>query len=98
MGEGRGSVRTAGGQRSPAMSPLPIEIALPSRAIVGVVLLGSFIFSELFLMKMATPPRGSWWLSCVTKAVHPLCFAILATRSWVPLRSSGSSVLGGRLF
>eukprot|EP00962_Isochrysis_galbana_P015623 scaffold4491_cov119-Isochrysis_galbana.AAC.5 len=27
MGEGRGSVRTAGGQRSPAMSPLPAHAA-----------------------------------------------------------------------
>eukprot|EP00962_Isochrysis_galbana_P016932 scaffold4851_cov126-Isochrysis_galbana.AAC.8 len=62
----------------------PIEIALPSRAIVGVALVGSFVFSELFLMKIAAPPRGSRWLSCVTKAVHPLCFAILATRRWVP--------------
>eukprot|EP00962_Isochrysis_galbana_P051010 scaffold22366_cov162-Isochrysis_galbana.AAC.1 len=63
----------------------PIEIALPSRAIVGVALVGSFIFSELFLMKIAAPPRGSRWLSCVTKAVHPLlCFAMLATRRWVP--------------
>eukprot|EP00962_Isochrysis_galbana_P054230 scaffold25754_cov104-Isochrysis_galbana.AAC.1 len=46
-------------------------------------------------MKIAAPPRGSRWLSCVTKAVHPLCFAILTTRDYFDWGAFAWEAFGG---